>query len=182
MKPHHDKYYEIIASGGIVYDPGNNVFTIDNTYNYIIANLKEHDTLILDTADDNIIASKAISNESIVSVSEGVVKVDFDTFYNQVIYLEEKEVYIADSPENTYWIRNLDSENQTFELWLNDDEEEKKAEDLNSAEDVGDISIKLNGLNVYITNIDYENGTFQIMNYLGDLYAPYSLTDTRLIW
>ena len=51
---HHDKYYEIIASGGIVYDPGNNVFTIDNTYNYIIANLKEHDTLILDTADDNI--------------------------------------------------------------------------------------------------------------------------------
>ena len=175
---HHDKYYEIIASGGIVYDPGNNVFTIDNTYNYIIANLKEHDTLILDTADDNIIASKAISNESIVSVSEGVVKVDFDTFYNQVIYLEEKEVYIADSPENTYWIRNLDSENQTFELWLNDDEEEKKAEDLNSAEDVGDISIKLNGLNVYIANIDYENGTFQIMNYLGDLYAPYSLTDS----
>jgi hypothetical protein len=175
---HHDKYYEIIASGGIVYDPGNNVFTIDNTYSYIIANLKERDTLILDTADDNIIASKAISNESIVSVSEGVVKVDFDTFYNQVIYLEEKEVYIADSPENTYWIRNLDSENQTFELWLNDDEEEEKAEDLNSAEDVGDISIKLNGLNVYIANIDYENGTFQIMNYLGDLYAPYSLTDS----
>ena len=42
----------------------------------------------------------------------------------------------------------------------------KKAEDLNSAEDVGDISIKLNGLNVYIANIDYENDTFQIMNYL----------------
>ena len=60
------------------------------------------------------ITSKAISNESIVSVSEGVVKVDFDTSYNQVIYLEEKEVYIADSPENTYWIRNLDSENQNF--------------------------------------------------------------------
>ncbi len=172
-----DKYYEIIASGGLMVDAENNLFTIADTYKHIIANLNENDTLKLDTTNRKIIASNIALNDNIVSVVNGVVEVDFDTFYNQIIYLENAEVCFTGNLTQTYLIKNLDNDGCSFELWSS---EESKATELNSKEEIGDISLVLNGLDVYMTNIDYENGTFQIANYLGEIYRVYSFESVPL--
>lgn len=169
-----DRYYEKIDNGGIMLDSESNSFVINALYNDIIANLKDGDTLKLKEASNNIIASKVVLSSEIISVNKGVVKVDFDTFYEKVRFIENRQVYMNNNASWYYIVKNLDNENLSFELWKNG---ETLDTNLNTKDD---ISIKLNDIDVYIKNMDYENGTFQISNFIGDIYNVYSYQNVVL--
>lgn len=97
----------------------------------------------------------------------GRIQVSFEKFFTKVQFLEDKEVYIDDltfaSPlqANTpYLVKNLDYETYSFELW--DKTSENK---INVVGNDFTISRFIKDLPQTITNMNTEEGSFQLLDY-----------------
>jgi hypothetical protein len=111
-----DTSYNLIYLGGITIDVDNFTFTINSTYDEIITNMKDGDKLNLQISGDGILGEKILDVSDFLENVGGTIKVDFVAFIDTIRYLENAVVYIDDNTEEVYTIKNIDFDNNTFEL------------------------------------------------------------------
>ena len=164
-----DQTYEIVAKGGVMFDSTSNKFFINQAYDNLILELNDNESFVLKLEDDTEfeLAERVITKEDIKSVFLGRIQVSFEKFFTKIQFLEDKEVYIDDltfaSPlqANTpYLVKNLDYETYSFELW--DSLGENK---INVVGNEFTISRFIKDLPQTITNMNTEEGSFQLLDY-----------------
>ena len=164
-----DKTYETVAKGGIMFNSVDNKFFINQAYDDLILELNDNKGFVLKLEDNAEfeLAERVITKDDIKSVLLGRIQVSFEKFFTKVQFLEDKEVYIDDltfaSPlqANTpYLVKNLDYETYSFELW--DSLGENK---INVVGNDFTISRFIKDLPQTITNMNIEEGSFQLLDY-----------------
>lgn len=152
-----DTSYDLVNVGGITVDVDNATFTINQSYDEVINNLKDGDQLNLQINGSSLLGENILNSSEFISNVDGTIKVDFDTFYNKIRFYENEIVYIDDNLLTEYRIKNLDYDNTTFEL-------------INSLDNkyLGDITSNLSrsveSHLFYIKNFDNELGTFNLVD------------------
>lgn len=165
----NDQTYETVPTGGIMFNSVDNKFFVNQAYDNLILELNDNEGFVLKLEEDAEfeLAEIILTKEDITSVSAGRINVSFEKFFSKIQFLDEKIIYIdnlvSGSPlevNTPYMIKNIDYETYSFELW--DSLGENK---INIVGNEFTISRFIKDLPQTITNMNVEEGSFQLLDY-----------------